>query len=59
MIKQYLPFWEENAWCIQLKGKNGFGDQGWLTEDDILKKFNCTKHLRKEKLNKIYEHSNR
>ena len=67
-IKEYLPEWTENAWHIQLeeiinsnkKRKNFnylFENQGWLTEDELFKKFNCLQYLRKEKLMKLNEYN--
>lgn len=52
-VKEYLPLWIGPAWEIEMIGSANYNDKGWFTENDLLKKFDCLKWSRKEKLIKI------
>ena len=54
IVYKYLPLWKEsNAWEIRLEGGYIFEQTGFMSEDDIFKKFDCVKYQRKNKLKKI------
>lgn len=56
-IKRYLDKWNEPAWYIKLirtKEIKLYGSEdGYFSEKDLLKKFDCVKYSRKLKLKKL------